>query len=367
MIAPVVSDTHTERVEPGGFFHTYEFSIPAHHPSAAVVTEKAEVVFADADGVPRAFIVRSTSYDSSGQTKSAQCEDSAQDDLLASIQPPTNYTDDDGLEILTDLLAGTRWTPGVVESSESITIDSDTASGWMGYPTTWACVLDLSGRLGLEIVTRVEVVGNRIGRRYIDLVKSRGRWTGRVLRYARDTISMTRTGDGGEVYTRVIGIGKDGLTFASAVWDTGDGDPVDKPATQVWVADQGALEAYGIPSSTGLLHRTGKFEDSNETSAGRLLSKSWEYLQAHKEPQYSYAAQAVALDKLPPQRPGDLPSDERIRCGDTILVIDSEAVPPIRVTKRVVETRSSNVEPEQVEVVLGHPALNVSRYIASLR
>jgi len=367
---PFFDDAHTERA--GEFYHTFEFSVPAWHETAALAVPKATVILPDLDGYARSFVIRTVDEESgpSGSFKRVFCEDEAQDELLCKIVPPLTYNDTAATELLTDLIAGSRWIPGTVESSDSITADFD----WQEYPSVWECIVAIAEEFTLDIVPRVTIIGSEITGRYIDLKATRGTYTGQVLDYSRDTESITRSGDGGELYTAAYGVGAtvaDAYTmFTDIVWTTGDGDPVDKPSSQQWVGDEDARQAYGILLDDGtLIHRYGVYRNSDLTTGQEeiLLQKTWDWLTEHKTPQYTYDVKAVMLERMPPQRPGDPERVwERLRVGDTVIVRDSSANPPYRAEVRVVEVTRSYSDPTQDTVVLGVQKKRVSDWMKEI-
>lgn len=359
--APFFDDLHIERVEgPGTFFHTYEFSIPANHPSAALAVPKGYVIFPDLDNQPKCLVIQEVDERTSpsGSFKRVTCEDAAQDELLGAVVAPVTSTDDTPAEMLTTILAGTRWEPGVVASASTLTY------AWKDYPTAWECVLKVSELFGLEVDTRVEVRGGAITGRYIDLIEHRGAFTGKTVAYAKDTSEIQRLGDGGEVYTAMIGVGSDGLTFAASEWTTASGDPVDKPTGQIQVASPAALEAYGIPlDDGGKAHRVGVYRDPEVTVSGELLTKTWASLVEHSTPRYTYSASLAMLERVPSQHPGDLPRTwERIRVGDEVTVRDTSGV-PYTASARVIEVQRSYTDATRDNVVLGKPSPRLSGYL----
>jgi len=384
---PYFDDVHTERVEAfGSFYHTFEFSIPANHESAEFAKEKNLVVFPDLDGDVKCFTIATVSDKAGpdGLYKRCKCDDSAQDELNCwPIHFAVPYSGVAADDMLTDVLAGTRWQPGIVEALSSQTADAD----WKDYPTAWACVLDIARLFSLEPKTRVEVVGNLITARYVDLLQRRGTYTGLTLSYAGNTSSVERLGDGGQVYTAMYGLGKadtngDPLTFTNVVWTVLGGDPIDKPDNQAWVGDPDMLEglpadpangvaevpAYGIPLDGGdsVIHRFGVFRDPDETDAGHLLDKTYaDWNTYHRRPQYSYDVAVVSLERMPPQQPGDaVRTWEALRIGDTVGVRNTVTVPPYSDEARVSEVRRCYSDPTKDAVVLGPPRRRFSSYIA---
>jgi len=379
---PYFNDVHTERLDGfGSYYASYYVEIPATHPSAEFANEKDYIRFGDLDGNAKEFVIRTTAND--GKRIKITSEDSAVDELMcAPIHFAAPAVDFSAEDLLTDVLAGTRWQVGIVEAGAVATADAD----WRDYPMAWACVLEISELFSLEIRTRVIVEDCEVTARYIDLLQSRGTYTGKVLRYGGNTKQMVRYGDGGEVYSAIIGLGKadasgDPLTFSDVVWEVSGGDPVDKPTAQNWVGTDAArigapadpdtntpeVVGYGIPLGDGTFaHRFGIFRDPEETDAGHLLDKSYAYWLKHNKPQYRYDVDAIALDRMPPQQPGDPDrSQERMRLGDTVGVVNMKVAVPYEDAQRVTEVRYCYSDMRKDAVVLGDPLLDVADHIAA--
>lgn len=384
---PFLNDVHTERLESyGTYYHSFEFDIPADHPTAALAVEKGLVVFPDRDGVTKCFVIQTVDTETTmdGTFKRVFAEDSAVDELTSDVVvPPGEFTDDSATTILTALLAGTRWAVGDVEVR-----DIDTTSfEWADYPTTWACVLALAEHYQVEVSTRVDVAGSDIIARYVDLLSSRGVYSGAVLRYAGNTESVTRHGEGGEIYSRVYGLGAaqtDGtyLTFGTEEWTVAGGDPMEKPAGDTYLESDAVrlgdpgdpingvaeIVGYGFPQSDGTVaHRVGVFRDPDEQEADWLLLHTYDYFMEHSKPQYTYDASVAAFDQMPAQRPGDTERVwERVRIGDSVGVVDTLCYPAYTDLKRVVEIRVSYSEPGRVSITLGTIEKPFSGYIKKL-
>lgn len=379
LAAPFWDDTHTERVEStGAYFHSYQFTMPGNHPSAEFAVPKGLVVFPDLDGNTKCFVIKTVDDESSTGyiNKRVYAEDSAQDDLGVDIIEPVTYSQENCETLLTNVLAGTRWSVGVVEGDSTELVDIE----WLEYQTAWECVLWLSERFDLEVQTRVDVLGAHITNRYIDLLEQRGTYTGQVLQYSRDTTAVTRSGDGGEVFTAMYGLGASDalgyIDFSSIEWTTGDGDPVDKPNGQLWVGLETArygdpnadppVPAYGISKSDGtIIHRFGVYRNPDETNAAALLQQTYDELVKKSRPQFNYTVAVAALERMPAQRPGDLArSWETLRIGDTVVVRDTAVYPPYQSDVRVIEVQRSYSDPTRDSVMLGEPVKRVSEWFA---
>jgi len=381
---PFFDDTHTERLDGyGNFYHVYEFSIPSNHPSAELAVPKGLVIFPDLDGDTKCFVTRTVDEESgpNGLYKRCVAEDAAQDELMSMVVAPMEYSASDCTTIVEGLLSTSRWDVGVVEIPDTYTATFE----WLEYPTVWECLLEVAKYFGAEVQSQVEVSGNTIVSRSIDFLLHRGMASGQTIEYTKDCAAVTRSGDGGEIYTKVIGLGAsqaDGtlLQFTDVAWTTAGGDPWDKPETDNFLAsdkhrmgdagdpEKGIPETpmYGIRLDDGTVeHRTGVYRAPDQTDTGWLLYDTYQYFMEHLLPRYTYDVTIAALERMPLQRPGDAKREwESIRVGDTVTVRDTACYPPYQDEVRVIEVRRSYSDPTRDGVVLGVPEKKVSDYLA---
>jgi phage minor structural protein len=280
-------------------------------------------------------------------------ESAAQDELLDPLHPVT-YTNQTVATMVAGVIAGTRYQMGNVEWAGTGTMS------WTWGDTRWKALQDIAAYFGLEIVTRVELgAGNAIAGRYVDLVVSRGMETNKFLEYRKDIAGMKRTGDSGQLFTAVYGVGKSKangtfVTFAETVWTTPT-NPVAKPADQDWVGDPDALQLYGIPLADGSKkHRFYVFQDPDEEDAARLLTRAHEDLQTKVIPGYAYECDAVALERMPEQEPGaGAYEHERMRLGDLVVTRDLDFEPMLTWSARVYEVQRCYSDMRKDRIVVG--------------
>ena len=364
---PYFADEHVENIDGT---ESYTFSCPADHADAELVVNEGSIAFPDLDRRMRMYRIKrvdDTAETDGTRTREAYCEPVAME-LLDSIVRPTTWTSQTPTAVLTDLLAGTRWSVGSVDYGPIVTLTlSD-------YPSTWAAIRELCDETGLVPVSHVTIEGNAVTGRYIDLLTEPENVTGKFLDYAKDTATIKRTGSSTTLYTALIGLGKsksDGtfVTFTDEVWTTTGGDPVDKPAEQDWVGDDDARDLYGLPLAGGAnLHRMGVAQFPDETDAGTLLENTYAKLLELNHPQFTYEVDVVALERLRAQKPGANTYDhERIRVGDMVAVRDLTFVPPIVAVEPVIETRRCYTDATRDSITLGTARSSILTDIAELK
>lgn len=158
-----------------------------------------------------------------------------------------------------------------------------------------------------EIEFRVELKGNRVIGKYIDVYKQRGFVTNVRIEYGKVADKITRETTGKPLSTALIGYGKDNIDFKNVEWSKSNGDPCDKPLGQDWVGDEVAYRKYNKNGN----HIMNTFDCDSESPA-ELLRLTYRELQNVKEPQVDYKCNVAILDY------------SKIRLGDTIYVIDNK-------------------------------------------
>lgn len=344
---PYWDDEHTESLD--GTL-TYKFSCAADHAAASWLEVGGYVAVTDLDGQIVLFQIRQIDEvsDDTGRYYVVDAENAALELLGNYIRPSTwaGYTAEQAMQTA---LAGTRWQPGQVDWLGTQTLKFDQMT------TVFEALQQIRAAFGGEFAFRVELQGNRIVGRYIDLLEQRGSTTLKRFEYRKDLKGVKRTVDMSQLCTAIIGQGKsDGngavTTFASVEWRKANGYPVDKPLGQDWVGDDDALEQYGRDGQ----HIFGLYVDDQQDDPRALLEAAWQELQARKQPLVTYEMDAILLERAVKSLDGDEAYEhERVRLGDTVVVRDEEFDPPLVLTARVISLTRSYSDPTRDSVVLG--------------
>jgi|GEM_PF-6201374 len=321
-----------------------EFSVLANSPEVAAIQNDGRAVVRDIDGDYREFIIRVIDDADSGSSfKTIQAEGAEYeliDEFLASyVQPNVD------LEIaLSAVLQGTRWQIGQIENFW------DLRSVDLRNMTVKEAVYQLVKQFGGEVAYRVEVKGNRIVARYIDVFQKRGRYTGKRFETGRDIISTSRILDSTVTKTALYGLGASGeddgprLTFGDVTWSKAAGDPIDKPLGQTWIGDDNALAVWGY--NRGTRHKFG-FYDGQEEDPAELLLSTWNELQRLTKLNETYEINVVHLGELMGYEP------DRVRLGDTAFAINRNIYPHVEVEVSIIEFRHNLNDKRLSEVTLG--------------
>lgn len=342
--APIVEAIHLEQINGE---NSFRFTIPANHPKANFIVEDNLVGFWDLDGDFQLFEIKIIEeMHDDVLLKSVFCEHAAfemLDDLIL-FEWPKNQT---AGTILALALQNSRWQVG------NVTV-AGTATVRMEINNPIEVFNKMVEAFGGEFKYRVEVSGNQIVGRFVDFLARRGENTGRRFEYSRDVTSIKREVDITDLKTALYGFGKmeevpggrQRLRFSDVEWSVADGDPVDKPLGQEYVVDPVALARFGRDG--GSRNRFGFFEDSEEVEPENLLRKTWEALQQVNEPRVTYEMEVMDLAEITGVEA------HKVRLGDTVVVIDKEFNPELRVSARVIEYRRNLIEFDKNEVILGN-------------
>lgn len=188
---------------------TLEIEIPAEHPTAIFLDEQALVVAKDREGDFQPFFVREIEerHDDRGAwSKRAYCEHGIvelQDDIVNSLDLYTSSNT--SLDAFTLLLADTRWEVGF--SNDILITESMKEALLFENKNKLEVFNALIAFWNFEIKYRLDIEGQNIVRRSIDIETERGLDRGDRFEYDKDLKSIIRTIDTSEVKTALIGVG----------------------------------------------------------------------------------------------------------------------------------------------------------------
>ncbi len=257
----------------------------------------------------RLFEIDEAADDSDTGTTVISATDAGAAELNARIAPETRLENKGAAEVLAAVLAGSGWAVGEVTATER------TASVEYYYKKVWACLEDMKAAYNARVIPYYTFDGKVLTGKKVDMLARTPVFRGRVFQGRSDAedVSISLSGS---PRTIMYGLGKttgtgstpERLTIADAEWSKANGDPADKPKGQAWIADAEAVAKYGEKAEI--------YEDSNETDAGALLKKAWEYLQLKKKPTVEGTATAQNLEMLPGH------DWQQVRLYDQVGVVD---------------------------------------------
>lgn len=324
---------------------TIEIEVLASNPSVDFIENDGRIVAPDIDGNFMEFIIRNIedSHDSSGLFKKIEGEGGEYeliDEWLTSYtQSSTTLSD-----ALQAILEGTRWEIGEMDSfSKQESVSLKNVSVRRG-------ITDLLNQWNAEVAYRVEVDGNRISRRFIDVYKARGRDTGKRFESGKDIISTNRVLDSTEIKTALYGLGSSDdegnrLTFGDVEWKESNGDPIDKPLGQTWVGDDEAMAKWGYQG--GRRHKFGSYDGQEEDPAD-LLINTWEELKKVNRLRETYEVDVIQLGEILGY------PHEKVRLGDGVRVINHDIQPHLESRASIVEYKHNLNDYRLSECTIGH-------------
>ncbi|WP_044639731.1 phage tail spike protein [Risungbinella massiliensis] len=338
-VCPFWDDIHTEQLEKGVL--TFEFTIPAGHPTASYIVSEAFIVYPNMDYRFQLFRIKEVVETNRGgeYVKNVFCENAAVSELLGSIVRPRTLPSSTIEQAMSEVLQGTDWSLGIVEYAGTRDFE------FKDYMTALAAVHEILAAYGAEIEFEVEFIDSRIIRKTINVLQQRGEETEKIFSYGLDLIGVERTEDSSELVTALIGVGKTdpngfSLTFED-YFPNIDEETYEK--TDDWV---GSIEALQRWSRTGR-HIFGVYKDDTSTNEAELFNNTLEQLKKQSKPKLTYKVDVLLLEKLTGY------SAHRVRLGDTIVVRDDTFKPSLVLSARIMEVKRSKTDPTSDSVVLG--------------
>ncbi len=196
-----------------------------------------------------------------------------------------------------------------------------------------------------EIRTRVEVVGNKIVGRYVDLLVHRGEDRGRRFTYTKDLQNVRKTVHRDDVITALYGYGKGEEILDDEGQTTGGYgrriDFADINDGKAYVEDLDALAIWGRLNPDGTRsHVFDKVEFDDCEDPEELLALTIEKLIELSQPLITYEATVT--------------DPEGAELGDTVAIIDREFEPELRLKARGIKIVRDLLDEENTTMVWGN-------------
>jgi phage minor structural protein len=342
-----------DHIEGLDWLHDLEFKAPANNPEAQQLANGGYVGLFDQDNNFQLFEIYLIEEEdsASGLQRAifAQHVFNETDKLPVYDKRPQNTT---ATAAMDSLLEGqNKWKRGQVADlglGSTNFYNESIRSGAKKIQETW----------GGELRTRITFTDNKITGFFIDLLTRRGSDTGKRITIEKDAESIKRKVDRSNIYTAIVPRGKGEqtenggysrrLSIADVVWSTSKGDPANKPAGQVYIGDEEARLAYGIPDGNGgMLHRFLFIEFDETEDSGLLINQGWETLQQNNKPLVSYETKIINLE-------AQGLTHEAVRLGDTNFILDDNFAPPLQTEARIIKLKRRIDDETQTEPTLGN-------------
>ena len=206
------------------------------------------------------------------------------------------------------VLDGTNWRAGYVA-------DTGRRSTTVYFVSVFDALKKFCSVWQLEMQFFVEVTNGRIGARYIDFKHRLGKRRGARVVYGHNALEIVKEEERTELYTALIGRGKGEevsseeenesgqagygrkINFEEVEWSVSNGDPVDKPAGQLYVEIPQATERYGVRGTDGQMKpKIGFVDFQDEEDKHELIKLTYAELERLSRPQVLFKTSSVYLE-----------------------------------------------------------------------
>lgn len=282
---------------------------------AEYIIEEARQVL-ESDGSYTKIVYANASYSEIGKQK---------------ILPPQTFTARTASQHVAEALAGTEWQVGNVDFNGVATMTLDQ------HTNAYAFLQRIATEFNFELVFRVEHNGHRITGRYVDLVKTQGKWQGYEIVVGHNLKGFERIRKSGGIVTALIGVGPE-ITDAEGK-NTGE-------RHIVFVEDEDALQRWGRNG----IHLVDVYEpqsDDQEMTENELRKYTRTELNKRTNAIAEYTADVDTLADMAGVDSGE------IRFGDYVRVKDEWFSPPLYVAARIYSMTESIKEHGDVQITLG--------------
>ncbi|MEC0037724.1 phage tail spike protein [Bacillus cereus] len=234
-------------------------------------------------------------------------------------------------EFIDMALVGTKWKRGKTEYAgfHTMTIDE--------FIDPLKFLKDIASLFDLEIQYRAEVVGSQIVGRYVDMVKKRGRDTGKEVTLGKDLMGIKRIENSQNICTALLGfVKKEGGDFIT-ISTINNGVPylVDSDAFQRW--NERGQHKFGFYTP----------ETEEDITPQRLLTLMKTELAKRINTSYIYEVQAQSIGRVFGL------AHELINEGDTIRIKDTGFTPKLYLEARAIAGDESHTDPSQDKYAFG--------------
>ena len=229
-------------------------------------------------------------------------------------------------------LVGTKWKRGKTEYAGFHTMTIDTIIDPLTFLKKIASLFEL------EIQYRVEVVGSQIVGWYVDMVKKRGRDTGKEVTLGKDLVGVRRIEHSRDICTALVGFVQGEGNTIITVESINDGLPyiTDSDAYQRW--NENGKHKFGF--------YTPETEEQNMTPK-RLLTLMKTEFAKRVNTSVVYDVEAAAIGRVFGL------SHELINEGDTIQIKDTGFTPKLYLEARAIVGDESHTNPSQDKYAFG--------------
>ncbi|MEB7782287.1 phage tail spike protein [Mammaliicoccus sciuri] len=267
--------------------------------------ERNRVIIQDKTNAYREFIINR--IEESGDILEVECDPSYVEDIgKAKPIPAGNFTKMTVNEALSETLRDSGWVEGLCEYG------GIKSMSWTSVRTPYEMVSQLTTTYKLEPDYEIEIDGNEVVKRKVNMLEPKPLFKGKEIVYGKDLISMKRTVDMTEVKTALYAEGP----------EKEDGSRI-----SVAIVDKNAQEQFGLPNRFLWGFYEPESDDQNMTIE-RLTTLTKTELNKRNSAALSYEIEAFDLEE-------DYPH-EIIRFGDIVRIKNTDFTPSLYAESEVI-------------------------------
>ncbi|EOO19716.1 phage tail spike protein [Bacillus cereus] len=311
---------------------TLEFRVFDNTKHSATLMQQNLVLKEVRDGRIVPYVITEIEKDSDDRSVIAYASGEWVQLAKAGIIPPQKLEGKTVIEMVDITLAGTKWKKGNLEyaSFRSMTIDE--------FIDPLTLLKKIASLFELEIQYRAEVIGSQVVGRYVDMVKKRGRETGKEVTLGKDLMGIKRIENSQNICTALLGfVKKEGGEFVT-ITEINNGVPylVDSDAFQRW--NEKGQHKFGFYSPE---------TEDQDMNPKRLMTLMNTELKKRVNTSVSYEVQAQSIGRVFGL------AHELINEGDTIRIKDTGFTPKLYLEARTIAGDESFKDPTQDKYVFG--------------
>lgn len=370
---------------------TLDLKVESLGVEVAEAKEENYVLFQDLTGAWKNFIIREVNeVHGTEAMKEVYAEDSSQELIDYTFLEELQGQEMSPASLLGIILHGTRWEVGEVDNIPPVSFPQETMK-----KTVLECIHLIVETFNLQLRFRIEVAGNKIIGRYVDIKKHIGSNYGKRFEYSKDIEKIERKVQSTSLKTAIIPFGavpedkeeenagadseaklKDNIQKAEGEteaepeekpkkppiditgiqWSKPD-KPLDKPFGQNYLEIPEATAQWGYMDKEGKMKpRFLLYENTECKTPEELIQKAYEVLRDISKPVTNYKLEVIDLFAL--TRDTSL-SFETVKLGDMVSVIDHEFTPAIQIRTSIINREVDLLLPENTKIELGSYVRNL--------
>lgn len=311
---------------------TLEFRVFDNTRHSATLMQQNLVLKEVRDGRIVPYVITEIEKDSDDRSVIAYASGEWVQLAKAGIIPPQKLEGKTVIEMVDIALAGTKWKKGNLEyaSFRSMTIDE--------FIDPLTLLKKIASLFELEIQYRAEVIGSQVVGRYVDMIKKRGRETGKEVTLGKDLMGIKRIENSQNICTALLGfVKKEGGEFVT-ITEINNGVPylVDGDAYQRW--NEKGQHKFGFYSPE---------TEDQDMNPKRLMTLMNTELKKRVNTSVLYEVGAQSIGRVFGL------AHELINEGDTIKIKDTGFTPKLYLEARVIAGDESFTDPTQDKYVFG--------------